>query len=270
LPQLLRANSATEDSMKRQSDLYFDSGWLPTRLRMMGWAVTGVLCAALAFATFAFSAPLMGGRYHYGLGTVLAMMMIGIFRYGLSWERWYFRRSLLRKSAGAIPLASVAKLPPDKWVCVKGRVRIGKTTVKGVFSDGTGAFQRVRYQVGEWHYVHESAEDFSLCDDAGATVLIDTSAARLLHKERTLTEYSSSGAERLKPLGLPAAHKFSKTTGFGSEPAKVKGAECLVRDGDSVVVWGVTADAATLAGSALTPVLGSNAEHTLVVLTVEN
>ncbi len=173
--------------MSRTHALRADLAWVPRHARRAGRAVKGATWVAVGVAGVVgvalspVSAFLMQGALVGGAGAVALADRAA---------RNMLQRRLAKMAAGELALADLDTREEGELVVVRGRIE-AETTLQGFLLETAGVYRRMTFRArGTW--VHEAAVDFTLVDDQGTRILVQTAGARWLTPSRELVTYPGS------------------------------------------------------------------------------
>jgi hypothetical protein len=173
--------------MERTHRLRDDLAWMPRHARrtsrMIRGAIGGVVAAGAVSAVVA--APFVA----FALWKGAVMGGAGALALGERSARAALRRQLARMTAGELPLADIDTRAEGELVCVRGTIDAEPdATLRGLLVETEGVYRRMVFKArGRW--VYEAAVDFTLVDDSGTRIRIETAGARWVTPGHELVSY---------------------------------------------------------------------------------
>jgi hypothetical protein len=173
--------------MERTHRLSDDLAWLPRHARrtsrLIRGAIGGVVAAGAVGAIVA--TPLAA----FALWKGAVMGGAGALALAERSARAALRRQLARMTAGELALVDIDTRGEGELVCVRGTIDADPdATLRGLLVDASGVYRRLVFKArGRW--VHEAAVDFTLVDEAGTRIRIETAGARWVTPQRELVSY---------------------------------------------------------------------------------
>lgn len=171
--------------MQRTHRLREDRAWLPRSVRSARLAVSGAIWAAAGAAIVGTAA--LGGPAAFAMWKGLVIGGAAAAAAGDRAGNAMLHRQLKRMTRGELQLAELSARAEGELVVVRGKVAC-ESPLTGVLVDVEGVYRRMIFEpAGKW--VHEAAIDFTLIDDKGAHIIIQSAGARWIVPPRELVTY---------------------------------------------------------------------------------
>lgn len=171
--------------MQRTHRLREDRAWLPRTVRSARMAVSGTIWAAAGAAIVGTAA--LGGPAAFAMWKGFVLGGAAAAAAGERAGNAVLHRQLRRMTHGELQLAELSARTEGELVVVRGKVAC-ESPLTGVLIDAEGVYRRMVFEPnGKW--VHEAAVDFTLIDDKGAHIIIQSAGARWMVPQRELVTY---------------------------------------------------------------------------------
>jgi hypothetical protein len=171
--------------MQRTHRLREDRAWLPRSVRSARLAVSGTIWAATGAAIVGAAA--LGGPAAFAMWKGFVIGGAAAAAAGDRAGNAMLHRQLKRMTRGELQLAELSARAEGELVVVRGKIAC-ESPLTGVLVDVEGVYRRMIFEpAGKW--VHEAATDFTLIDDKGAHIIIQTAGARWMVRPRELVTY---------------------------------------------------------------------------------
>jgi hypothetical protein len=171
--------------MQRTHRLRDDRAWLPRSVRSARLAVSGTIWAATGAAIVGTAA--LGGPAAFAMWKGFVVAGAAAAAAGDRVGNAVLHRQLKRMTRGELQLADLSARAEGELVVVRGKIAC-ESPLTGVLVDVEGVYRRMIFEPsGKW--VHEAATDFTLIDDKGAHIIIQSAGARWMVPPRELVTY---------------------------------------------------------------------------------
>lgn len=228
--------------MQRTHLLRHDFDWLPPSYRAIRWTVAGGIWSGLVVGVGALSVFAHVNLAVFGKG--LAVLAASGYVAGDRAARAALRARLKKLAHGAVDLTRLPSEPDGELVHVVGKVRM-REPIEGIVSPVPAVYRRDVFSIDVARVVHEAASDFWLVADGSEPVLVETDEARLLAREGDGAWYGGDHVvvKTLEALPLPSEMtkiiaRRDERRQKGKKVSRVRVAEVLLREGDTVEVVG--------------------------------